>query len=75
VAGDLYMRVYHLPERLHTARAKVAKIKRAIAFLGDDTRASDRKALEAAERRLRSLENEARQFNFHDLIDTPNDDG
>lgn len=66
--ANLYARVYHLPARLAKARAKRDRIRRVIVFLGDDARQSDRLALEAADRRVRSLENEAKQYRFNDLI-------
>ena len=65
---NLYARVYHLPARLTKARAKRDKLRRVIAFLGDDARSKDRQALAAADRRVRSLENEAKQYRFDDLV-------
>ena len=67
--GDLYSRVRELPDRIKKARDKVAKQRRTIEWLGRDVRSADRKALDAAVRRLTALENEARQFHFFDLLD------
>jgi predicted nucleic acid-binding Zn-ribbon protein len=66
--GDLYSRVRQLPDRIDKARAKLAKARRTLEWLGHDARAPDRKALESAQRRLAALENEARQYHFFDLL-------
>lgn len=71
--GDLYQRVYHLPDRLAKARARVAKIKATIEFVDPVERHSYKASLDQAERRVRALETEARQFNFFDLLETVSD--
>ena len=68
--GDLYQWVYLLPDRLAKARAKVAKIKASIEFVDRAERHSYKGSLDRAERRVRALEAEARQFNFFDLLET-----
>lgn len=71
--GDLYHRVRMLPERLAKARAKVAKIKATIEFVDPAERHGYRGSLDRAERRVRALETEARQFHFFDLLETVSD--
>jgi polyhydroxyalkanoate synthesis regulator phasin len=71
--GDLYQRVYTLPDRIAKARAKVAKIKTTMEFVDRAERHSYKGSLDRAERRVRALETEARQFNFFDLLETVSD--
>jgi hypothetical protein len=66
--GDIYSRVYHLPARLKNARDKARTIQRRIDWLGKDARWQDHQSLMHANTRLRSLENEARQYHFWDLL-------
>lgn len=66
--GDLYSRVYNLPDRMLKARARLAKLQHRL----ENTDPAERWSLKAdilrAERRLLALETEARQYNFHDLL-------
>lgn len=67
--GDLYARIYTLPDRMRRVRNKIWKLKQRREFSPNKTLdAYDRRALEAAERKLRNLENEARQYHMFDLL-------
>lgn len=73
MADNLYVRVKTLPERLEKARARLTRVTKIMKFVGSNATKKDLQTFDAAQRRVRSLENEARQYNFMDLLGVDDD--
>ena len=70
MAGDnTYQRVRALPERMQKARNKIVKYRIKLENCSSKHLSQHIQALGNAERALRNLENEARQYNFLDLLE------
>lgn len=73
MADNLYARVRNLPDRLEKARARLTRVNKIMNFVGPNATKKDLQTFDAAQRRVRSLENEARQYNFIDLLGVDDD--